>query len=80
MFGVAERGRVAEGFWADLAIVDDSPQTARDERVVCKCGWTPFHGRVFSRRVWKTLVNGEVVFADGKVNDAIRGMPLEFRR
>ena len=79
MYGIPHRGRIAEGYWADLVIVDDSPQIARDENVLSKCGWTPFHGREFSRRVWMTMVNGEVVYEDGKVNDNIRGMPLEFR-
>ena len=80
MFAVSGRGRVCEGFWADLAIVDDSPKTARDGEVLSKCGWTPFHGRVFRRGVWMTLVNGEIVWADGKINDTVRGAPLEFLR
>ena len=80
IFAVAERGRICEGFWADLAIVDDAPKTARDEEVLCKCGWTPFHGRNFRRSVWMTLVNGEIVWADGKINDNVRGKALEFRR
>ena len=80
MFAVADRGRIAEGYWADLAIVDDAPKVARDGEVFAKCGWTPFHGRTFRRSVWMTLVNGEAVYADGQVNDATRGMPLEFRR
>ena len=80
MFGIAERGRICEGFWADLAIADDAPKLARDDDVLSKCGWTPFHGRTFRRGVWMTLVNGEMVWADGKVNDDIRGRALEFRR
>ena len=80
MFAVSGRGRVCEGFWADLAIVDDSQKTARDGEVLSKCGWTPFHGRVFRRGVWMTLVNGEIVWADGKINDNVRGAPLEFLR
>ena len=80
IFGIAGRGRVCEGFWADLAIADDSPQTALDGKVLSKCGWTPFHGRVFRRGVWMTLVNGEIVYADGKVRDHARGAELKFRR
>ena len=80
MFGVVGRGRICEGFWADLAIVDDIPKLARDDKVLAKCAWTPFHGRTFSRSVWMTLVNGEIVWSNGKINDNIRGRPLEFRR
>jgi dihydroorotase len=48
--------------------------------ILYKCGWTPFAGTVFKSSIVTTLVNGEIAYENGKVNDAIRGKRLEFNR
>ena len=79
-FGIEERGYIREGYWADLALVEFCAPYARErDQVLYKCGWSPFEGRNFHARITTTLVNGEVVFEDGQVNDAIRGRRLAFR-
>ncbi len=79
IFNVVARGYIREGYWADMVLVEDKPAPVRDT-VLSKCGWTPFAGRTFQHRIVTTFVNGECVWQDGKINDAVRGMPLEFDR
>ena len=80
-FQMAERGFIREGYWADLTLVDlNAPAVVDQQEVLYKCGWTPFAGTVFKSSIVATLVNGEVAFENGKVNDAIRGKRLEFNR
>ncbi|MGD2019421.1 MAG: dihydroorotase [Thiohalocapsa sp.] len=78
-FNVQERGYIREGYWADLVLVDASkPVTRSREQVLYKCGWSAFEGRELPATVVATIVNGEVAFEDGRVNDAVRGQRLAF--
>lgn len=81
LFGVEERGYVREGWYADLVIVDtDAPTPVTPERVLAKCGWSPFEGHTFTSSIDKTFVNGNLVYADGKLTGAIAGERLTFDR
>ena len=81
LFEVRERGFLREGYWADLVVVDPNASTVvDDEPVHAKCGWTPFRGIAFRSRITHTFVNGNLVFDNGRLDDAHRGMALEFER
>ncbi len=81
LFGVVERGYLREGYWADLVLLDlASPYRVERESVLYKCGWSPLEGRRLRSRVITTFVNGQVAYHEGRVNDAVRGMRLAFRR
>ena len=81
IFAVRDRGRIAEGYWADCVLVKKTPAgvPVRDG-VLSKCGWTPFVGRLFRHQICATFVNGGAVWQDGKIQDKARGMALEFAR
>lgn len=80
-FQLAERGFIRPGFWADLVLVDlNSPWTVTPENILYKCGWSPFEGHSFRSQVTHTLVNGQIVYSDGQVNEAVRGQRLSFQR
>ena len=68
------------GYKADIAVVKEVPEglTITDADVVSKCGWTPLNGSTVHHRVVMTMVNGEVAYAHGKVNDSVRGERLTF--
>lgn len=79
IFGVAERGYVREGWWADLVLVDpDRPTPVSRESLLYKCGWSPLEGREFRSSVRATLVNGQLAWADGQIGDVIAGRRLDF--
>ena len=62
---------------SNLALVDaKAKHTVRNEEQLTKCGWSPWHGVTLTGRAVQTIVNGEVVYADGKVNDGVRGQEL----
>ena len=81
LYGVVDRGYVREGYFADLVIVDPNrPQTIDSESLLAKCHWSPFEGHEFSASIDTTIVNGTVVYRDGKLTGAIAGQRLEFNR
>ena len=78
-FGIEERGYLREGYWADLVLVDPAkPFTRERSQVLYKCGWSPFEGRRLGARIVMTLVNGEIAFEHGQINDEVRGQRLAF--
>ena len=80
-FQIRERGYIREGFWADLALVDLAAPTVVDQqKLLYKCGWSPFAGTIFKSSIVTTLVNGEVAFENGEVNSSLRGKRLAFDR
>ncbi|SEA63333.1 dihydroorotase [Thiothrix caldifontis] len=82
MFNIKERGYIREGYWADLVLVDlEQPFTSTHANSLSKCGWTPFDGYEFRSSITATLVNGQLVWKDGKLLDVVpKGMALEFDR
>ena len=65
-YNVVDRGFIREGYHADLALVDMNGKTeVTRERVLSRCGWSPFEGRRFNSRVDAVWVNGALAF-DGE--------------
>lgn len=81
LFQIKERGYLRPGYKADLVLVcPDSPWTVTTGNILSKCAWSPMEGHTYRWRVERTFVNGQQVFADGQVNDHVRGQQLEFER
>jgi dihydroorotase len=81
LFGIAERGFIREGYYADLVAVDLAATTRVDAaQVRYKCGWSPFEGTEFRGAIVMTVLNGVPVFRDGQpVAGPRRARALEFR-
>lgn len=81
IFNIKDRGFIREGYYADLVILDPSlPWKVNKDNILYKCKWSPFEGQTFRSRVTHTIVNGNVVYDNGKINESKRGMRLEFAR
>ena len=79
VFGMAGKGRLAEGYDADLTIVDlKARRTIRHADMASRSGWTPFDG--FEAQGWPvmTVVRGRVVMRDGEVAAQGTGEPVRF--
>ncbi|QBG46412.1 dihydroorotase [Verrucomicrobia bacterium S94] len=81
IFQCLERGFIREGYWADLVLIDtEKPYTVTKDNIKYKCGWSPFEGVTFKSSIDTTFVNGEVAYANGEINTAVRGQRLLFDR
>lgn len=79
LYHIDRRGYIRHGYFADLVLIDPTVHwTVAKDNILSKCGWSPFEGYTFHHAVWKTFVNGELVYSDGEVNDAVRGRELRF--
>ncbi len=79
IFGIAQKGRLAVGYDADLTIVDlQAKRTIRNEDMATRSGWTPFDG--FEAQGWPmaTVIRGQIVMRDGEVTAPGLGTPLRF--
>ena len=79
IYRIKERGFISEGYKADICIVDprDKWQVNR-KNILYKCGWSPFDGEEFSSNVKYTIVNGNVIYNNGVLNENTRGERLLF--
>lgn len=81
LFDVAERGFLREGWFADLVLVDPfTGYTVERDKVLSKCGWSPFEGTRFSSRVAATFVNGELAWDGQRLVGEPQGRRLVFAR
>lgn len=79
LFRIDRRGYIRPGYYADIVLIDpERTWTVSKENILYKCGWSPFEGYTFHHGVWKTFVNGELAYSDGKVNDAVRGKEVRY--
>ncbi|MDR1848061.1 MAG: dihydroorotase [Bacteroidales bacterium] len=77
LFGIKDRGFIKEGYFADLTVINPNEQTSViQDSILYKCGWSPLLGNIFSNRISQTFVNGNQVFADGKVHTDFKGQFL----
>lgn len=81
LFQIEKRGFIRAGYKADLVLLNpDAEWTVTPDCILSKCGWSPMEGRTFHAKVEKTFVNGQMVYADGKVDAGHRGEALTFDR
>jgi dihydroorotase len=80
-FNIKGRGFIRKGYAADLVVVDpDRPLSIGKDKLYYKCGWSPLEGVEVRSSVFMTLVNGLIVYHEGKINESVRGQALTFSR
>lgn len=78
-FNVMNKARLANGYDADIVILDTKKiHKASDDDVFTKCGWTPFNGMKFKGSVKATIVNGCVAYNNEAPNKKCAGKAVEF--
>lgn len=79
VFGVANKGRMAEGYDADITLVD-----LKEKRVIThaqqrsRCGWTPFDGLTAQGWPKATIVRGKIVMRDDEITEPSQGEACRF--
>jgi dihydroorotase len=80
LFGLAGKGRLAEGYDADLTIVDlKARRTLRHEDMASRVGWTPFDGMAVTGWPMATIIRGRVVMRDDELVAPALGEPIRFQ-
>ena len=77
---IEKRGKLEEGFFADIIVVDTQKEwiVAVDDTIESKCGWTPYENWKLKGKNTLTIVNGEIVYKNGKINDIHKGKEIVF--
>ena len=81
LFDIEHRGYIREGYFADLVLVDtQQTQTITRDNVLYKCGWSPLEGTTLRGVVTHTIINGDIVYADGNFVHVPNAKALTFDR
>lgn len=79
LFGIADKGRIAVGYDADLTIVDmKRRETITNAWIESRCGWTPYDGKVVTGWPVGTFVRGRRVMWQGEILAPASGEPVRF--
>jgi dihydroorotase len=79
LYGIPNKGLIAEGFDADLTLVDlETYRPVIDKEIFSRSRWSPYAGRQLTGWPIYTVVNGRVVFDHGKIRPGIYGRALTF--
>lgn len=77
---VVNKGRLEEGFDADVTLVDlNKKKIVRGAEMFTKVKWSPYEGMELHGWPVTTIVGGQVVFENGKVNESVRGTEIEIQ-
>ncbi|MCP4937400.1 MAG: dihydroorotase [bacterium] len=80
LFGLADKGRLAKGYDADITLVDMSAsRTITNEQQESRCGWTPFDGMKVTGWPVGTIVRGHQVMRDEEIITPAIGQPVRFQ-
>ena len=81
LYQVHKRGFIRPGYQADLVLLNPNHEwEVTADCIQSKCGWSPMEGRHYHAKVEKTFVNGDIVYANDKVDTTHRGQALSFDR
>ncbi|HEY8574210.1 dihydroorotase [Phenylobacterium sp.] len=79
LFGLADKGRLAVGYDADITVVDLKARRAiTHDQMASRVGWTPFDGMEAKGWPKATVIRGRVVMRDGEITAPHLGQPVRF--
>jgi dihydroorotase len=80
VFGIANKGRMAEGWDADLTLVDlKARRTLVHADMATRSAWTPFDGMEVTGFPVATVIRGRTVMRDGEICAPGLGEPVSFQ-
>ncbi|MCX7347156.1 MAG: dihydroorotase, partial [Alphaproteobacteria bacterium] len=79
IFGIAGKGRIAEGYDADFTVVDlKARREISNGWIESRCKWTPYHDMTVTGWPVGTIIRGTRVMWDGAITGAAQGQPIRF--
>lgn len=77
IFSIKNKGRIAEGFDADVTIVDmEKKSKINNDDLYTKCKWSPFSGMLLKGWPVYTLSRGNIVFDNQPIEN--EGREVEY--
>lgn len=78
IFKIKNKGFIKVGYDADLTIIDlNKEKKVNNDELLTKCKWSPFNNWKLKGWPIMTIVNGNIVYDNGKIND-IKAREVEF--
>jgi dihydroorotase len=78
IFKIKNKGYIKEGYDADLTIIDlGLEKEVKNENLYTKCGWSSFNGWKLKGFPIMTIINGNIVFDNGRINN-IKAKEIEY--
>jgi dihydroorotase len=79
VYKIEKRGFIRKKYFADIVLVKpDEEWTLSSDKILSKCGWSPFTGITFSHIVKSTWINGVLVFDNGSLTGKKASNELKF--
>jgi len=79
IFGIAGKGRIAEGYDADFTIVDmKRRETIRNSWIESRCKWTPYDGMTVTGWPVGAIIRGRRTMWQGEIIAPAHGQPIRF--
>jgi dihydroorotase len=79
IFGMARKGRIAEGYDADFTIVDmKRTETITNQWIESRSNWTPYDGVKVQGWPVGTMVRGKFAMWQGEIAKQAQGAPVKF--
>ena len=78
IFNIRNKGKIKKGYDADLVIIDlGLKKKVNNKNLYTRCGWSPFNGWKLKGWPITTIVNGKIIFDNGKINK-IKAKEVEY--
>jgi len=72
LFKIKNKGFIKENYDADLTIIDlELEKEVINNELFTKCKWSPFNGWNLKGWPTETIVNGNIIFNNGKINNIV---------
>ena len=79
VYNIKNKGFLKTGYDADITILDmNLEKIISSSEMESKCGWTVFDGQKIKGAPIITIVNGNIVYKNGKILDTVKGQPVQF--
>ena len=77
-FNIKGRGFIKEGYFADLVFIKLGEQSiVKKENILSKCAFSPLENYRFDNSIYMTMLNGAIVYKEGRVEESIKAKQLE---
>ena len=79
LFGIRSKGHLAQGYDADLVLVDPKRRVEFERKMVAsKCVWSPYEGETFVGWPVRVILHGKTAMQEGEPVAAPSGKALEY--